>query len=229
MPTFSHISKSRIPLLERLSVLADQLKVFRASELKKHRIHRQALRRALDQGLVRSLDRGLYAGKHTALGLEEQIVLACKRVPHGVICLESALQFRRLIPSNSDSVCIAISRKARKPTLNRLHLRFVRFSGKSLTGGVVNTRIHGVPVRVYSVAKTIADCFKYRRKIGIETAVEAFRAGVELNKCSRERVLHFADICRVGVPLRAMYRFECTGAQITRKLERKLSRRHLHT
>lgn len=99
---------------------------------------------------------------------------------------------------------MAIDRKARKPTLNGLEVRFVRFSGRALTQGVVNARIDGVPVRIYSTAKTIADCFKYRHKNRIETALHALRAGIQLNKCSRERLLHFVDICRIGKLLRAV-------------------------
>src|SRR5882762_3000632 len=203
MPTFSHTTMSRPPHSERIRSLADRFRVIRASELNKYRIHHQILRRALDRGTVVKLHRGLSASKEFPATLEQRIVLACKRVPHGVVCLESALEFHSLIPSASDAVWMAIDRKARKPTLNGLKVCFVRFSGRALTQGVVNTRIDGVPVRIYSVAKTIADCFKYRRKIGIETAVHALRASIRMNKCSRERLLHFADICRVGRLLRA--------------------------
>jgi predicted transcriptional regulator of viral defense system len=205
MPTFSHKTMSRTPLLERLLALADQLKVFRASDLKKHQIHHQVLRRAFDRGLVRRVDRGLCASKPTVLGLEEQIVLACKRVPRGIVCLESALQFHGLVPSNAEIVWMAIDRKARKPTLNELRLRFVRFSGKALTQGVINSKINGAPVRIYSTAKTIVDCLKYRRKIGIEPGVLAFREGIQSKKCCRARLVHFAAICRVGTLLRRLY------------------------
>jgi predicted transcriptional regulator of viral defense system len=84
--------------------------------------------------------------------------------------------------------------------VNGLRLRFVRFSGSALTQGVVNTRIDGVPVRIYSVVKTIADCLKYRKKIGIHFATRALR--VVQGKCSRERLQHFAKICRVNKLLR---------------------------
>lgn len=154
-------------------MLADRLKVIRASELKKYRIHHQILRRALDRGTLIKVHRGLYASKDFPATLDQRIVLACKRVPHGVVCLESALQFHGLIPSVSDAVWMAIDRKARKPNLNGLEVRFVRFSGRALTQGVVNARIDGVPVRIYSTTKTIADCSKYRRKIGTEKALHA--------------------------------------------------------
>ena len=193
---------SRTPHSERLRSLANRLRVVRASELKKYRIHHQILRRALDRGTLIKVHRGLYASKDFPATLDQRIVLACKRVPHGVVCLESALQFHGLIPSTSDAIWMAIDRKARRPTLNELEVRFVRFSGRALTQGVVNARIDCVPVRIYSTAKTIADCLKYRRKIGIEKALHALRVSIQLKKCSRERLLHFAHICRVGKVLR---------------------------
>ena len=88
---------------------------------------------------------------------------------------------------------MAIDRKARKPVVKSLRLRFVRFSGHALTQEVVNTRIDGVPVRIYSVAKTIADRLKYRRKIGPHLAIQALREGIAQRKRSRERLQHFAE------------------------------------
>jgi predicted transcriptional regulator of viral defense system len=195
---------SRTPLSERLRLLANRLKVIRASELQKYRIHHQILKRALDRGTLIKVHRGLYVSKGFSATLDQRIALACKRVPHGVVCLESALEFHALVSAASNAIWMAIDRKARKPNLNGLEVRFVRFSGRALTQGVVNARIDGVPVRIYSAAKTIADCLKYRRKIGIETALHALRAGIQLNKCSRERLVHFAHVCRVGKLLRVI-------------------------
>ena len=89
-------------------------------------------------------------------------------------------------------------------------MRFVRFSGKALTQGVVNTRIAGVPVRIYSAGKTVADCFKCRKKIGPEVPIRALRESVRQNKCSRERLSHFAKICRVDKVVRAAHLSEYT-------------------
>ncbi len=86
-----------------------------------------------------------------------------------------------------------------------LRLRFVRFSGDALTQGVINTRIDDVPVRIYSVAKTIADCLKYRMKIRIRLAIQALRESVPQWKCSRERLQHFARHCRVKKLLQIAY------------------------
>ena len=100
---------------------------------------------------------------------------------------------------------MAIDPKAKKPVVNGQRLRFVRFSGQALTQGVVNTRIDGVPVRIYGAAKTIADCLKYRRKIGGKLAVKALRDSIARRKCSEQRLRHFAKICRVGKLVQAAY------------------------
>jgi predicted transcriptional regulator of viral defense system len=94
-------------------------------------------------------------------------------------------------------VWVAIAHKARLPRVDALPLKIVRFSGEALGQGVVNLKVDGVPVRVYSPMKTVADCFKYRHQIGIEIAVAALRASIHQAKYSRYRLLHFARICRV--------------------------------
>jgi predicted transcriptional regulator of viral defense system len=92
--------------------------------------------------------------------------------------------------------------KRESQVVNSLRLRFVRFSRNALTQDVVNTRIDGVPVRIYSVAKTIADCLKYRRMIGPRLAIQALREGIAQRKRSRERLQHFAKMWRVNRLLR---------------------------
>jgi predicted transcriptional regulator of viral defense system len=98
---------------------------------------------------------------------------------------------------------MAIDPKARKPVVNGQLLRFARFGGDALTQGVINTRIDGVPVRVYSLAKTIADCLKYRRRILPNLALQALEDCIVQRKCSLERLRHFAGICHVKKLVRA--------------------------
>src|SRR6266403_342047 len=129
---------------------------------------------------------------------ERQIILACERVPKGIVCLKSAVRFHGLLPLDSTSIWMAIDFKAKKPVVNGLRLRFVRFSGQALTQGVLNTKIDGVAVRIYSEAKTIADCLKYRRKMGGKLAINVLRESIARRKCSKQRLRHFAKICRVG-------------------------------
>lgn len=189
---------SRTTLLNRLLTLVDGQTIVSLGELRAHGIHHQVVRRAVDLGLFAKLDRGLYLTSTGPLDFEQRILLACGRVPHGVVCLESALHFHGVLDLDSEVIWMAIDRKARKPAVKGLGLRFVRFSGDALTQGVVNARVDGIPVPVYSVAKTVADCFKYRNKIGLEIVRRSFRESFRQRKCSRERLLHFAKICRVN-------------------------------
>ncbi len=183
--------------MKRLISILNKRTVVRARELYRSGIHPQELSRALERGLLLKIGRGLYARADYPADFERQIVLACKRVPAGVVCLESAAKFHGLFPFDAASIWMAIDFKAKKPVANGLRLRFVRFSGKALTQGVVNTKIDGVPVRIYSAAKTVADCLKYRRKIGSDLAAQILRESIAGKKCSEQRLRHFAKICRV--------------------------------
>jgi len=202
------MKKARLSM-NRLVSIVDKLTVVRAKDMSKYGIHRQTLKRAVHRGVLAKIDRGLYTRSNLSPSFERQVLLACQRVPHGVVCLESALRYHGILLRDSDPIWMAIDRKARKPVVNGLRLRFVRFSGNALTQGVVNTRIDGVPVRIYSVAKTIADCLKYRKKIGLRLATLALREGIVQEKCSRERLHHFATICRVKKLLRLEYAAPC--------------------
>src|SRR6202022_3344836 len=113
--------------------------------------------------------RGLYVRADATLGEQEMLAAAAVRVPHGVVCLLSALRFHELTTQNPSELWLAIDRKARAPVVD-LPLRVVRFSGDALHDGIEEHLIDGVPVRVYSAAKTIAAGFKYRRKIGTGVA-----------------------------------------------------------
>ena len=93
---------------------------------------------------------------------------------------------------------MAIDRKAQLPKADYPPMRFVRFSGEALTAGVEQHLIEGVPVYIYTPAKTVADCFKYRNKIGLDVALEALREGRRQRKCTDHDLWHFARICRVA-------------------------------
>lgn len=205
---------SRTPSLSRLRALTDRLPVIRSSKLKKYGIHRQILKRAVDRGVVRKIAWGLYVRPELPLDLEHRVMLACQRVPHGIVCLESALRLHGIFSTESDVVWMTIDCKARRPTVTGLKVRFVRFSGQALTQGVINTRIHGEAVRVYSVAKTVADCLKYRRKLDTELLLKAVDEGLRQTKCTRERLLHFARICRVEKVLRVMRKGSSRSAHV---------------
>jgi predicted transcriptional regulator of viral defense system len=127
---------------------------------------------------------------------------ACKRVPHGIVCLLSALRFHGLTTQAPFEVWLAIDRKARLPRLGALPLRIVRFSGRALKEGVEEHRIEGVPVKTYNPAKTVADCFKYRNKIGLDVALEALRDCRRQRKCTNDELWRYAKVCRVANVMR---------------------------
>ena len=121
----------------------------------------------------------------------------CKRVPSGIICLLSALQLHELTSQISYEVWIAIDEKARKPKIVIIQVRFVRFSGSALIEGIKSRTIDGVEIRVYNPAKTVADCFKYRNKIGLAVAIEAPKDSPHQKKATVDELVHFGRICRV--------------------------------
>ena len=120
-----------------------------------------------------------------------------KRIPGGVVCLLSALQFHEFTTQLPFQVWLAIDRKAWLPRIQDMPIRFVRFSEASLTQGADVHEINHVHVKIYNPAKTIADCFKYRNKIGLDVALEALRDGLKHKKCTRDEIWHYARICRV--------------------------------
>jgi predicted transcriptional regulator of viral defense system len=134
----------------------------------------------------------------------EQFTLAeaCKRVPHGVVCLLSALQFHDLTTQAPFEVWMAISEKAWLPRVAYPPLRIVRFSGAALTSGIEEHQIEGVPVRVYCPAKTVADCFKYRNKIGLDVALEALRACWKKRRATMDDLWEAAKVCRMANVMR---------------------------
>jgi len=135
-----------------------------------------------------------------ALELAEHHTLAeaCRCVPHGIVCLPSALRFRELTTQAPFEIWMAIEGKAWRPRVDWPVMRFIRFSGAALTEGIGEHRIEGVTVKVYSVAKTVADCFKYRSKIGLDVALEARCDCHRHRKCTNDGLWRFAKICRVA-------------------------------
>jgi predicted transcriptional regulator of viral defense system len=123
--------------------------------------------------------------------------LACLQLPKGVLCLLSALVYHQIGTQNPAAVWMAIDVKAWRPRVKYPPMRVVRFSGSALTHGVMVVQAGHATLRVYSPAKTVADCFKYRHKIGLEVAVEALREGWRAKKFSLEELARAARVCRV--------------------------------
>jgi len=172
--------------------------VVRASDLERHGIPRVYLTRLCQKGLVERVGRGLYRLARAETSEYITLAEAAKLVPNGVVCLLSALSFHGLTTQIPHEVWMAIDVKARRPKVAGVPLRIVRFSGKALAAGVEIHRIDGVLVKITCPAKTVADCFKYRNKIGLDVALEALRECRRQRKCSLEDLWHYAKICRVA-------------------------------
>jgi predicted transcriptional regulator of viral defense system len=176
--------------------------VLRPRDLAPHGIHPEYLRRLRAEGLLERAGRGMYELPGAAITENHTLAEASKRVPGGVACLLTALQFHRLTTQWPFEVWLAIDRKARLPKEDRIPLRIVRFSGKARTTGVEHHVIEGVPVKVYSPAKTVADCFKYRNKIGRDVALEALRDCWRQRRATMDALWQAAEVCRVANVMR---------------------------
>ncbi len=171
--------------------------IVRPSDLKKRGIPRAFLYSMVEKGLIERRGRGIYVARSHPLTAEHALAQAAKRVPKGVLCLLTALVFHRLTTQSPSEVWVALPEKARKPRLDYPRLRIVRFSGAALTEGIESHLVEGVDVRVYSAAKTVADCFKFRNKIGIDVAVEALKDFSRRHRGDANELARFARICRV--------------------------------
>lgn len=176
--------------------------VLRPRDLERHGIPRESLRRLLRHGHIERVGRGLYTLPDTVVTEHHSLAEACKWVPHGVICLLTALRFHDLTTQNPFEVWMAIDQKARRPRPGNLPLRIVHLSGPALRSGIEEHEIEGVTVRVYNPAKTVADCFKFRNKIGLDVAVEALRDYRRKRRLGMDEVWRFARICRVAKVMR---------------------------
>lgn len=176
--------------------------IVRASELTRLGIPRTCLTRLVNNGQLHRVSRGIYAAADSNPTANRTLAEASKRVPGGVVCLLSALRFHDLTTQLPPEIWMAIDRKAWHPKEHILPLRIMRFSGQALSEGIEMHNVEGVSVRVYCPAKTVADCFKYRNKIGLDVAVEALRDAHRKRKCTMDELWHFARICRVTNLLR---------------------------
>ena len=187
---------------QRILELAAHQPLIRPRDVEAHGIARESLLRLYRQGFLMRAARGVYALVDSPSSEHHSLAVAAKRVSRGVICLLSALRFHGLTTQDAHEVWIAIDFKARKPSIQSPALRVVRFSGRALVEGTEEHEIEGVQVHVYNVAKTVADCFKYRHKIGIDVAIEALRDSVRTRKTTIDEIHRYAKVCRVANVMR---------------------------
>lgn len=187
---------------EQLLDIAENRGVVTTRDVEKAGIHRQELTRLVRDGKLERIERGRYRLPEGEISEFHGLVEAAAAVPQGVICLLSALYFHDLGTQIPHRVWMAIRRGSRTPEIDRPPVRVVRFSGRAFSEGIETHSLEGRRVSIYSVAKTIADAFKYRNKIGLDVALEALREGWRDQRFTMEEIEHYAGICRVSRVMR---------------------------
>lgn len=155
-----------------------------------------------NKGLLDRPSRGLYTLADSQPGEFRSIVEASKLSPNATVCLLSALRIHDLTTQSPYEVWLAIGEKDRKPQMSYPPIRVVRFSGESRGFGIENHKIEGITVSVYSPAKTVADCFKYRNKIGLDVAIEALKDCRNSRKATIDELWEAAKVCRMANVMR---------------------------
>jgi predicted transcriptional regulator of viral defense system len=182
--------------------LVRQRGIARPRDLAARQIPPDYLDRLHRRGLIDRIARGLYAWPEADLGENQTLVEAARQVPRGVVCLLSALRFHGLTTQAPHEVWIALPSKAWHPRIKYPKLRVFRFSGRALNEGVEEHNLEGTVVRIYSAAKTVADCFKYRNKVGLDVALEALRDCWRQRRCTMDALWEAARVCRMANVMR---------------------------
>lgn len=181
----------------RVRKLARSAGVFRVRDAVAVGAHPEAVRRLWKAGELTRFGRGLYELAGYDITEHHSLVETARRVPHGVVCLLSALRYHDLTTQAPFEVWLAVETGKWRPVVDYPPLRIMRFSGAAFTEGVEEHLVEGVTVRVYSIAKTVADCFKYRNKIGLDVALEALRDVRDRRRATNDELWRYAQVCRV--------------------------------
>ena len=182
---------------QRILDLASQRGLLRASDLDAIGSPRVILTRMTAAGLLERVGRGLYRLPGAQVTEFESLALVATRVPQAVFCLLTALQFHGLTTQLPRQVWIAMPRGSHAPRFDYPPIKMVQFTGEAYTAGVEEVERDGVKLRAYGVAKTVADCFKHRNKIGLDVALEALKDAWRSRKVTMAELSHFAKINRV--------------------------------
>ena len=176
--------------------------ISRLAELREAGVTAATLSRMERDGEVLRLARGLYQLSDAPLDVHHSLAESAKRVPKGVVCLVSALAFHGLTDQLPRKVWLAVGQKDWTPGPEGTPIRLVRFTDRLLTEGVETHRIERVPVKVFGVAKTIADCFRYRNKIGLSVAIEGLQEALRQRKTTPGEIAKQAERGAVATVMR---------------------------
>jgi len=171
--------------------------VVRFSAILKAGFHPDSLVALEKEGKVEKIARGLYRVTNYTPGSHPDLVIASLQAPRGVICLISALSFHEATSEIPKLVDLAIPQGTHANRIKYPSVRFYRFASKAWKAGIEEHKIEGHSIKVYSFAKTIADCFKFRNKIGADVARDALKVAVTEKKINPKEIMQHAKICRV--------------------------------
>lgn len=177
--------------------LAKKLGTIRIKDLLDRGIHPEFARRLVKKDILIRSERGLYTLADSEITEHHDLALIAKRVPKGVICLPSALIFHEIGTQLPRKIWLALEKGSAQPRLSYPPISLVRLSGPSFSEGIDEHKIEGVVVRIYNPAKTVADIFKFRNKIGLDVAIEALKDCLWSRKATIDELWYYAKICRV--------------------------------
>lgn len=177
--------------------LARHRRVLRAADVREHGWPPQLLLSLHQAGRLQRVARGLYSLPDIEITEHQAALVVCQRVPNAVLCLLSALQFHEVGTQMPHEVWIALPQGTQAPALDYPTLRIARLRGAAYSEGIETVIEYGSSIRVYSIAKTVTDCFKFRNKIGLDVALEALKDAWRKRKITMAEINHFAKINRV--------------------------------
>jgi len=171
--------------------------MLRTNQILREGIHPDTLYTMRNSGILVNISRGVYRLADGSPLSNPDLVTVSIRVPAGVICLISSLSFHDLTTQIPHEVHIALPKGAEEPRLDYPPIRAYRFSAEAFTEGVETHELDGIDVKIFSPEKTLADCFKFRNRIGLDTAIEALRLYRDLGNVKVNDIMRYASICRV--------------------------------
>jgi len=187
---------------DRLLLLAQQKGLLRPNDLSELEIPRIYLTRLTANGKLTKAGRGLYRLADAPVSENESLTIVAARAPQAVFCLLTALQFHGLTTQLPRQVWIALPRGSHAPKVDYPPVKLIQYSGDAFTQGIETLHIDQVDIRVYNAAKTVADCFKHRNRIGLDVALEALKDARSQKKASADELWRYAKICRVANVMR---------------------------
>ncbi len=178
--------------------IAQRQRLLSAVDVRAHGCSPQLLIKLEQSGKLQRVSRGLYSLPDSEPAEHQSLVEVCRRVPKAVVCLLSALQFHGIGTQLPFEVWIGLPEGTQTPAPGHPTLRIARLRGKAYTEGIETVVEQGLSIRVYSLAKTVTDCFKFRHKVGLDVALEALKDAWQQRKLDMDQVMHYARINRVA-------------------------------